>query len=47
MQEIVGHSDIRTTANVYAQEVPDSASAVVAGYYRDIQRAEPLTRKVQ
>lgn len=47
VQEIVGHSDIRTTANVYAQEVPDSAAAVVAGYHRDIMKSEPLSKRLQ
>lgn len=47
VQEIVGHSDIRTTANVYAQEVPDSAAALVADYYADIQNAKPLSKRLQ
>lgn len=35
----MGHADIKTTANVYAQGVDEKAAAVVNGYYDEIVRA--------
>ena len=39
-QGVMGHSRVETTANVYAQEVPQSGHELVAQYYSDIKRAK-------